>query len=110
MGLLVTLLLLALLGTIKAAGNEEDVLVETNGATPDDTTDRISYQCTFRNLWTPKRQPVNFPILPRWGGPILWTHTLQFQPWHAGSAVTRGIEKLAEVRKEMMHAILGPLV
>lgn len=82
-----------------AAGNEEDVLIENVGVTIGDTNERISYQCTFRNLWTKERQPVRFPEeLGGWAGPILWTHTLQFQPWSREKAVTRGVEKLAEVR------------
>ncbi|CAB9522091.1 Spondin-1 [Seminavis robusta] len=65
--------------------------------TTGDTVERVAYQCTFRNLWTEARQPVNFPFeLGRWAGPILWTHTLQFQPWVHSRGVTRGVEKLAE--------------
>jgi len=85
-----------------AAGNQENVLVKNAGVTPQTSTDRISYQCTFRNLWTEDRHPVNFPFgQAGWAGPILWTHTLQYVPWPEGDAVTRGIKKLAEVRNDL---------
>ncbi|CAB9508589.1 Spondin-1 [Seminavis robusta] len=85
------------LESVNAAVNEEDVLIENKGITSGQTSERIAYQCTFRNLWTKNRQPVRFPEeLGRWAGPILWTHTLQFQPWVRDKAVTRGVEKLAE--------------
>ncbi|CAB9501072.1 Spondin-1 [Seminavis robusta] len=96
LGLLVSVLVLSFLDVIHAVGNEEDVLVETTGITDADTVERVAYHCTFRNLWTEARQPVNFPSSGRWAGPILWTHTLQFQPWLANYAVTRGVEKMAE--------------
>lgn len=95
--LLSSLLALAFFEGADAAGNEEKVLIETKSTVSQDTTERTSYQCTFRNLWTKERQPKNFPKeLGRWNGPIMWTHTLQFQPWRANYAVTRGVEKLAE--------------
>jgi len=84
---------------VQAAGNQERVLIQTVSETPQDTQERVSYQCTFRNLWTKERQPKNFPeVLARWNGPVIWTHTLQFEPWREGDTVTRGVEKLAEVR------------
>lgn len=55
------------------------------------------FYCTFRNLWTKERQPKKYPDpLARWSGPILWTHTTQFEPWRFGFPCTRGVEKLAE--------------
>ena len=85
------------LGGAEAAGNEEEVYKNV-GVTDQQTANRTSYQCTFRNLWSKERQPKNFPKeLARWASPILWTHTLQFEPWRAGDIVTRGVEKLAEV-------------
>jgi len=94
---LLSLLAVAFLEGVNSAGREEIVLIDTKSAISQDTPERISYQCTFRNLWTKERQPKNFPQqLGRWNGPIMWTHTLQFQPWHANFAVTRGVEKLAE--------------
>jgi len=95
------LLLAALLDNnsrgVNAAGNDEEELIETIGVTPQETTNKTSYKCTFRNLWTKERHPQNFPKeLGRWGGPIMYTHTLQFQPWANGKSVTPGIEKIAE--------------
>lgn len=82
---------------VNSAGNEEKLLIETKSAISQNTEEKITYKCTFRNLWTKDRQPKNFPkTLGRWNGPLMWTHTLQYQPWHAGFAVTRGVEKLAE--------------
>lgn len=91
------LLSVALFEGANAAGNEEKILIRTKSIISENIQNRTSYQCTFRNLWTKERQPKNFPQeLGRWGGPIMWTHTLQFEPWRAGDAVTRGVEKLAE--------------
>lgn len=91
------LLLLSTLGGVDAAGNQEVVLIENKGVTFQQVPNRTSYQCTFRNLWTKERQPKNFPTeLARWNGPVMWTHTLQFEPWREGDAVTRGVEKVAE--------------
>jgi Spondin_N len=95
---LLSLLSLALMEGADAAGNEEKVIILTKSIISQDIQNRTSYQCTFRNLWTKERQPKNFPQeLGRWNGPIMWTHTLQFQPWRVGYGVTRGVEKLAEV-------------
>ena len=95
---LLSLLSLALFEGADAAGNEEKVLINTKSIISENIQNRTSYQCTYRNLWTKGRQPKNFPQeLGRWNGPIMWTHTLQFQPWHAGYSVTRGVEKFAEV-------------
>jgi len=81
------------------AGNQENVLIQNVGVTAQNSTDRISYQCTYSNLWTEEQNPGNFPSgKASWAGPILWTHTLQYQPWQEGYVVTKGIEKLAEVR------------
>lgn len=95
---LLALLSVALFGGADAAGNEELIMIRTKSIISQNIQNRTSYQCTFRNLWTKQRQPKNFPQeLGRWNGPIMWTHTLQFQPWRSGFAVTRGVEKVAEV-------------
>lgn len=94
---LILVLSLSLFEGADAAGNEEKAY-KTKSTISENIQNRTSYQCTFRNLWTKERQPKNFPSeLGRWGGPIMWTHTLQFQPWRANFGVTRGVEKLAEV-------------
>ena len=83
----------------EAAGIQEKVLIENVGVLSELAPNTTSYQCTFRNLWTKDTHPKNYPSeLARWGSPIMWTHTLQFQPWSVGNAVTRGVEKVAEVR------------
>ena len=83
----------------EAAGDEEDVLIQNVGVLSQEAPNATSYQCTFRNLWTKDTHPKNYPKeLARWGAPIMWTHTLQFEPWSFGNAVTRGVEKVAEVR------------
>lgn len=93
------LLLATLLERGDAAGNEEDVLIQNVGVLSQTAPNTTSYQCTFRNLWSKETHPKNYPKeLARWGNPIMWTHTLQFTPWSSGNLVTRGVEKVAEVR------------
>lgn len=87
----------AFLGGVNGAGNEEDILIDTQGTLFQNAPNTTKYYCTFRNLWTKQRHPKNYPDpLARWSGPIMWTHTTQFEPWRAQYPVTRGIEKVAE--------------
>lgn len=91
------LLLAAFWVGVKGAGEEEDVLTETVGTLFQQAENTTKYYCTFRNLWTKERQPKKYPERQaRWAGPILWTHTTQFEPWRFGYPVTRGIEKVVE--------------
>ena len=78
--------------------SEQVVLVASAGTTTQDTEDKISYRCTFRNLWTNERQPVNYPEdSAAWNGPVMWTHTLDYEPWGGGRTVDAGIEDYVEV-------------
>lgn len=61
---------------------------------PDET---VQYQCTFRNLWTKERQPVDFPVdEARWSGPILWTGPEEYVPFQEESAASPGAQSLIE--------------
>lgn len=74
-------------------------LLHSVGEVPVSTTERVTYQCTFRNLWTKERNPINYPEEDaRWDGPLLWTHTTEFMPWQEGQMCSPGVQKLAEVR------------
>jgi len=58
---------------------------------------QMRYYCTFRNLWTKQRHPVDYPTTQaRWSPEIVYSGIESNQPWRLGDSVTVGIEKLVE--------------
>ena len=99
-GVLLKLLLLVRLASAATTVHQTMLgLSHSVGDVPLTSTERITYQCTFRNLWTEERQPVKYPVEhARWDGPIMWTHTKEYHSWSVGEPATLGLKKFAEVR------------
>lgn len=99
-GLQVVLLLLVQFQLANSQVEQQTMIPVSHrvGDVPVNSTDRVTYQCTFRNLWTKERQPINYPEEDaQWWGPILWTHKEEFQAWQAGQAATFGLQEAVEV-------------
>ena len=87
-----------LLKGVASASDEEDTLIQNPGVIFENIQNRLTYQCTYRNLWTKERHPQNYPNGTAFiAGPILWTSTILYLPWADGNTVTEGVEQLAEV-------------
>jgi len=58
---------------------------------------KMRYYCTFRNLWTKQRHPVDYPTTQAmWSPELVYSGIQSNRPWRPDDSVTAGIEKLVE--------------
>ena len=57
----------------------------------------VSYSCTFKNKWSPSRQPVGYPFDAHWSPPVIAAHG-RWRMWARNRNATDGVVQVAEVR------------
>ena len=70
-----------------------------------DGLNQTKYYCVFRNNWTPKNHPAEYPELARWGTPAIFSHTKQYAPYLKNRAAPIGIQQIAEVSFERIESV-----
>jgi Spondin_N len=76
-----------------------------------DVINTTSYYCVFRSNWNVENHPANFPDVPRWGNPLMFSHTKQYAPYIKNRPAPNGVELIAEVSSlslaQSRHTMFG---
>jgi hypothetical protein len=72
------------------------------------STNHTKYYCVFRNTWTIKNHPYEYPKAARWSNIMVYSSTKEYRPWLKNRATTLGIKTLVEVSKRAVSVALSP--
>mmetsp|Transcript_13031 Transcript_13031/g.38299 ORF Transcript_13031/g.38299 Transcript_13031/m.38299 type:complete len:207 (-) Transcript_13031:12-632(-) len=54
------------------------------------------YECTFRNLWTYRRHPTNYPRNAYWKTIFMLAHSEEYQLWSEGELASPGVREVSQ--------------
>lgn len=63
---------------------------------------QVLVSCKFENKWTESSHPVDYPPNAHWSPVVLVSHSNQYHMWSYGDMAGRGVEEVAEVRRNIM--------
>jgi len=65
-----------------------------------DSSESVSYSCTFENQWSASNHPNQYPSNAHWSPPVLATHGTSYSMWEQGGMASAGVELVAETGDE----------